>query len=166
MNVLFVYIRSLPSSRITSAKQASAPISPQSPSPPLKRYLNLILSKPIKSNNITFIQYQLMSNFTSKNLPPNYILTQTPCPVLKFQPAMSTHFTTPPPPVQDSLITFPYPNILLVTLNRPKELNSINLLGHEQLAALWTWYDTQPSRKFKFPCSFNSQYNSLYVKST
>jgi len=32
-----------------------------------------------------------------------------------------------------------------VTLNRPKDLNCINLLGHEQLAAIWDWYDTEPS---------------------
>ncbi|KUJ10550.1 enoyl-CoA hydratase/carnithine racemase [Mollisia scopiformis] len=54
-------------------------------------------------------------------------------------------FTTPPPPILDSQISFPTPSILLITLNRPKDLNCINTLGHHQLDALLRWYDREPA---------------------
>lgn len=44
-----------------------------------------------------------------------------------------------------SLISFPTPQILLVTLNRPKVLNCINMDGHEELDKLLTWMDAEPS---------------------
>ncbi|PSS25525.1 hypothetical protein M430DRAFT_39599 [Amorphotheca resinae ATCC 22711] len=58
---------------------------------------------------------------------------------------MSTLFTTPPPPLQSAIATFPHPAVLLVTLNRPKDLNCISTPGHYELDALWRWYDTEPS---------------------
>lgn len=53
--------------------------------------------------------------------------------------------TSPPPAVPNTLITFPTPQILLVTLNRPKQLNAIPSTSHPLLDALWRWYDGQPS---------------------
>lgn len=50
-----------------------------------------------------------------------------------------------PPPVQDVDISFPSKHVLLVTLNRPKHLNAIYRDLHPQLAALWAWYDAEPS---------------------
>jgi enoyl-CoA hydratase/carnithine racemase len=59
---------------------------------------------------------------------------------------MSTpSFNTPPPKPQDSLISFPAPSILLITLNRPKDLNCINNTGHHDLDALYKWFDNEPS---------------------
>ncbi|TVY16014.1 putative enoyl-CoA hydratase, partial [Lachnellula arida] len=54
-------------------------------------------------------------------------------------------FTTPPPIPKDSLISFPHASILLITLNRPKDLNCINSIGHADLDALFTWYDAEPT---------------------
>ncbi|XWX01272.1 hypothetical protein V2A60_009298 [Cordyceps javanica] len=54
-------------------------------------------------------------------------------------------FTTQPPAVQDTDITFPQPHVLLVTLNRPKAFNAMPRPLHPQLAALWAWYDAEPS---------------------
>ncbi|KAF8861025.1 ClpP/crotonase [Acephala macrosclerotiorum] len=45
----------------------------------------------------------------------------------------------------DVVISFPTLSILLITLNRPKDLNCINNLGHHQLDALFRWYDDEPS---------------------
>lgn len=59
-----------------------------------------------------------MSQISSKSLPRNYVLTPTPCPVLKFVAMSSPQFKIPPPPVQDSLISFPEKGIMVVTLNR------------------------------------------------
>ncbi|KAF3062173.1 Carnitinyl-CoA dehydratase [Daldinia childiae] len=54
-------------------------------------------------------------------------------------------FTTPPPNVPDTLTSFPSPHILLVTLNRPQQLNAIPRPQHFALERLWDWYDAEPS---------------------
>ncbi|KAI9710326.1 MAG: hypothetical protein M1820_002821 [Bogoriella megaspora] len=54
-------------------------------------------------------------------------------------------FSTEPPPTKYALVDFPTPEILLVTLNRPKSLNCINLDGNTELDALWSWLDNEPS---------------------
>ncbi|KAL2003773.1 hypothetical protein VTN02DRAFT_2267 [Thermoascus thermophilus] len=56
-----------------------------------------------------------------------------------------TKFTVPPPPQTYTLISFPSPHVLLVTLNRPASLNCINNAGHVELHALWEWFDAEPS---------------------
>ena len=58
--------------------------------------------------------------------------------------SFAPNFTTPPPITQHCLLSFPTPHILLVTLNRPKALNCINLDGHEELDAVWKWLDAEP----------------------
>ncbi len=54
-------------------------------------------------------------------------------------------FTTPPPATVHADVSFPSPQILLVTLNRPKQLNCINAQGHWELHELWNWLDAEPS---------------------
>ncbi|KAL2834319.1 ClpP/crotonase-like domain-containing protein [Aspergillus cavernicola] len=54
-------------------------------------------------------------------------------------------FKTPPPTPQYSLLTFPTPHTLLVTLARPKDLNCINSTGHAELHEIWQWMDDEPS---------------------
>ncbi|PKS08119.1 hypothetical protein jhhlp_005394 [Lomentospora prolificans] len=50
-----------------------------------------------------------------------------------------------PPHVIDTLVSFPAPHILLVTLNRPKQLNAIHTQQHKDLARLFDWFDAEPS---------------------
>ncbi|KAI9736366.1 MAG: hypothetical protein M1834_001253 [Cirrosporium novae-zelandiae] len=52
---------------------------------------------------------------------------------------------TPPPPQTYVTVSFPKPHILLATLNRPSSFNCINIQGHYELDALWTWMDAEPS---------------------
>lgn len=59
--------------------------------------------------------------------------------------ALPKGLTSTPPAVPNTLITFPTPQILLVTLNRPKQLNAIPTTSHPLFDALWRWYDAQPS---------------------
>lgn len=59
--------------------------------------------------------------------------------------ALPKNLTSPPPQVPNTLITFPHPQILVVTLNRPSQLNAIPTTSHALLEALWNWYDAQPS---------------------
>ncbi|GAB1200101.1 hypothetical protein APSETT444_009468 [Aspergillus pseudonomiae] len=54
-------------------------------------------------------------------------------------------FKTPPPTPQHAKVTFPTPNVLQVTLSRPKDLNCINTAGHHELHELWEWMDEEPS---------------------
>ncbi|KAH8424547.1 enoyl-CoA hydratase/isomerase family protein [Aspergillus melleus] len=54
-------------------------------------------------------------------------------------------FQIPPPDLQYSRLSFPAPHVLLVTLARPRDLNCINGIGHEELHAVWEWMDEEPS---------------------
>ncbi|EON96716.1 putative carnitinyl- dehydratase protein [Phaeoacremonium minimum UCRPA7] len=58
---------------------------------------------------------------------------------------MSNPFIIPPPDVPNAIISFPSPHVLLVTLNRPKQLNAIPSSLHSRFDALWRWYDSEPS---------------------
>lgn len=53
--------------------------------------------------------------------------------------------TSPPPPQTFALISFPTPQILLVTFNRPQSLNCISTPSNWELDALFAWYDNEPS---------------------
>ncbi|KAF2094310.1 ClpP/crotonase [Rhizodiscina lignyota] len=54
-------------------------------------------------------------------------------------------FSTRPPSTKYCLLSYPAPNILLVTLNRPKELNCMNSEGQHELEAVWRWLDEEPT---------------------
>ena len=54
-------------------------------------------------------------------------------------------FQIPPPPTDFARLSFPNPHTLLVTLSRPKSLNCINSAGNQELHAVWTWLDAEPS---------------------
>lgn len=58
---------------------------------------------------------------------------------------MSHTFTTNPPDVPDTIIACPVPHVLLVTLNRPKQLNALRREMHYLLDRLWTWFEGEPS---------------------
>ena len=53
-------------------------------------------------------------------------------------------FETPQPPSKYCVLSYPSPNVLLVRLNRPKDLNCINMDGHAELDAIWQWMDAEP----------------------
>ncbi|OOQ85331.1 enoyl-CoA hydratase [Penicillium brasilianum] len=54
-------------------------------------------------------------------------------------------FARPPPTPQHALLSFPAPHVLLVTLNRPRDLNCINSQGNAELHEVWEWMDDEPS---------------------
>jgi enoyl-CoA hydratase/carnithine racemase len=53
--------------------------------------------------------------------------------------------TQQPPPVQGCLVSFPTPEILLLTLNRPEKRNSISRAVSADIINLWNWFDAQPN---------------------
>ncbi|CAG7956533.1 unnamed protein product [Penicillium nalgiovense] len=56
-------------------------------------------------------------------------------------------FTIQPPTPAHATLSYPAPHILLVTLNRPRDLNCINSQGHADLHAVWEWLDEEPSMR-------------------
>ena len=60
-------------------------------------------------------------------------------------PANTSSFHVAPPSTSFVHLSFPAPYILLVTLSRPASLNCIDDEGHHELAAVWTWFDSEPS---------------------
>ncbi|KAJ5051943.1 uncharacterized protein L3040_001704 [Drepanopeziza brunnea f. sp. 'multigermtubi'] len=48
--------------------------------------------------------------------------------------------TNPPPPgIPEIKLSYPTPSILLITINRPKDLNCMNSTMNHYLHALYTW---------------------------
>ncbi|KAJ5502441.1 Crotonase core [Penicillium fimorum] len=56
-------------------------------------------------------------------------------------------FTIQPPTPAHATLTYPAPHVLLVTLNRPRNLNCIDSQGHADLHAVWEWLDEEPSMR-------------------
>ncbi|KAJ5373137.1 Crotonase core [Penicillium concentricum] len=56
-------------------------------------------------------------------------------------------FTIQPPTPAHAILTYPTPHVLLVTLDRPRNLNCINAQGHADLHAVWEWLDEEPSMR-------------------
>ncbi|KAG9825728.1 enoyl-CoA hydratase, partial [Aureobasidium melanogenum] len=53
--------------------------------------------------------------------------------------------STQPPRTSVYNVTFPEPGIMLVTINRPAQMNSIPMSGHLEGQALFGWFDDEPS---------------------
>lgn len=50
----------------------------------------------------------------------------------------------PPPPATSFDATYPTPHTLLLTITRPKSLNSLPYAAHWEAAALLAWFDAHP----------------------
>ncbi|PCD38715.1 hypothetical protein AU210_007180 [Fusarium oxysporum f. sp. radicis-cucumerinum] len=50
-----------------------------------------------------------------------------------------------PPTANHILLKFPRQHILLVTLNRPEQLDTLPRRTHIELSKVWSWYDSEPS---------------------
>ncbi|CAK7205710.1 hypothetical protein SEUCBS139899_008489 [Sporothrix eucalyptigena] len=59
---------------------------------------------------------------------------------------MASHsFVSPPPAVPDVLVTFPVQHVMLVTINRPRQLNSLPSTYHAPFDRLYRWFDNEPA---------------------
>lgn len=59
-----------------------------------------------------------------------------------------TNMTTPetqPPKCEGCIISYPAPHILLVTINRERQMNSIGHVLHWQMHSLFNWFDSEPT---------------------
>ncbi|RGB38158.1 ClpP/crotonase-like domain-containing protein [Rhizophagus diaphanus] len=57
---------------------------------------------------------------------------------------MTKNFNVPPPETKYCILTFPSPRVLLITINRPKQLNALNLPAHFELDGVFNWYNKEP----------------------
>lgn len=58
--------------------------------------------------------------------------------------AMETKFQTPAPSSSTFSITYPVPFVLLITIERKQQMNSIPLRGHWEGELLLRWFDNEP----------------------
>ncbi|KIH89854.1 enoyl-CoA hydratase/carnithine racemase [Sporothrix brasiliensis 5110] len=58
---------------------------------------------------------------------------------------MAAHSFSQPPTVPDVLVAFPAQHVMLVTINRPRQLNSLPSTHHAPLDRLFTWFDNEPA---------------------
>ena len=54
-------------------------------------------------------------------------------------------FQTQPPASSIFKLSFPEPRIMLVTICRAKQMNSIPMYGHIDGDEIWKWFDREPS---------------------
>lgn len=52
---------------------------------------------------------------------------------------------TQPPPTPNYLISYPAPHVILVTINRPKAMNSLPYAAQWEADTLFNWFDNEPS---------------------
>jgi enoyl-CoA hydratase/carnithine racemase len=58
----------------------------------------------------------------------------------------TTTTTLPPPPSNPSvLLSYPGPHVLLVTINRERQMNSIPFTVHWHLHRVFEWFDREPT---------------------
>lgn len=58
---------------------------------------------------------------------------------------MAAQLSTRPPPTPSYLLSYPASHVLLITINRPRQMNSIPYTAHWEADALMTWFDAEPS---------------------
>ncbi|KAF2157486.1 enoyl-CoA hydratase-like protein [Myriangium duriaei CBS 260.36] len=51
---------------------------------------------------------------------------------------------TQPPPTPTYLLSYPAEHVLLITINRPKQMNSLPFSSHWEADALLSWFDSEP----------------------
>ncbi|KAH8726869.1 ClpP/crotonase-like domain-containing protein [Phaeosphaeriaceae sp. PMI808] len=52
---------------------------------------------------------------------------------------------TSPPPTAHVLLSYPADYVLLVTINREKQMNSIPFAGHQEMGQVFDWFDREPN---------------------
>jgi enoyl-CoA hydratase/carnithine racemase len=58
---------------------------------------------------------------------------------------MAHDLQTQPPPHPTYILSYPAPHVLLVTINRPKAMNSLPYAAQWEADAVFNWFDGEPS---------------------
>ncbi|KAF1841323.1 ClpP/crotonase [Cucurbitaria berberidis CBS 394.84] len=57
----------------------------------------------------------------------------------------TTTLQTTPPPTEHVLLSYPADYVLLVTINRERQMNSIPFEGHLEMGQVFEWFDLEPN---------------------
>jgi enoyl-CoA hydratase/carnithine racemase len=57
---------------------------------------------------------------------------------------MADKLASDPPASSSYILSYPAPHVLLVTINRPKAMNSIPMEAHWEADAIFDWFDSEP----------------------
>jgi enoyl-CoA hydratase/carnithine racemase len=57
---------------------------------------------------------------------------------------MASNLSSPPPPTASFIISYPADHVMLVTINRPKAMNSLPSAAHWEGEKLFAWFDNDP----------------------
>jgi len=58
---------------------------------------------------------------------------------------MASNLKTQPPHTPTYILSYPAPYVLLITINRPKAMNSLPFASHWEADSLMSWFDSEPS---------------------
>lgn len=58
---------------------------------------------------------------------------------------MASALATKPPPTPTYQLSYPAPHVLLITIDRPRAMNSLPYASHWEAELLMTWFDAEPS---------------------
>jgi len=58
---------------------------------------------------------------------------------------MAPNLKSQPPSSPSFILSYPTPTILLITINRPQQMNSIGYAGHWEADSIIQWFDAEPS---------------------
>ena len=91
--------------------------------------------------NLSKLRFRVRNQCSLSPVKPSHFVNMSK---LYTSTAPST-LSAPLPPHAFTLLTFPTPQILLITMNRPTALNAVPNSGHHELHSLFTFYDAEPS---------------------
>jgi len=58
---------------------------------------------------------------------------------------MASDLKTQPPASPNFILSYPTPYVLLITINRPKAMNSVPYVAHWEADSIMQWFDSEPS---------------------
>lgn len=58
---------------------------------------------------------------------------------------MAAKLAAKPPPTPTYQLSYPAEYVLLITINRPKQMNALPYASHWEADALLTWFDSEPN---------------------
>lgn len=88
------------------------------------------------------MRQQLLEQASTPHLPQEEIL---PLKATVQKQTKMDELSSKPPATPNYLLSFPAPFAVLITINRPRAMNSIPYAAHWEADAIMSWFDAEPS---------------------